>query len=140
MTRRATRRAALGAILAAPLASVPAAAKTTVPGISPELARLIRKSQRADDRLMAEKDEVDGFSPGNMRAAAVLRCLVAKFPSSSIADVLAKASHTIAIWGHDCALEEQEAATADGGCYLDDMARAVLLDLVRLTGEDAPCA
>lgn len=138
MKAQATRRATLGAILAAPLMVSPAAA-IPVSGVSPELARLIRKSTRADDRLMAEKDEVDGFSPGNMRAAAALRCRVAMFSSNSIADVLAKASHTIAIWGHECAQEEQEAATADGSAYLDDMARAVLLDLARLAGEDAPC-
>lgn len=139
MTARSTRRAALGAILAAPLASVPAAAIAPARGISSELARLIRKSQRADDRVNALL-EGEGYPYGPVKAAASLRCRIAKFEAAGLADVLAKAKHTIAIWGHDCAREEQEAATADGSCYLDDMARAVLLDLVRLTGEDAPCA
>ena len=138
MTHRATRRAAPGAILAAPLASVPSAAKATVPGVSPELARLIRKSQRADDRLKAEAE--DEWNPGNIRAAAALRCRVATFKSVSMADVLAKARHTVAIWGRECAEEEFEAAVVDGTAYLTDMAHAVFLDLARLTGEDAPCA
>ena len=133
-----TRRAALGAILAAPLASVPAMALTPVSGISPKLARLIRKSQAADDRLRAEAE--DEWNPGNIRAAAALRCRVAKFPSASLADVLAKASHTVSIWGFDCAKEEFEDATADGFAYLDHMAQAVLLDLVRVTGRGTLCA
>ena len=142
MTHRATRRATLGAILAAPLASVPAAAKAAVPGVSPELARLIRKSQAADDRLKAEDTDVGGrgFSRCSMRAAAALRCRVATFKSASMADVLAKARHTAAIWEIDCAQEEFEAATANGECYLDDMAHGVFLDLLRVAGEGDPCA
>jgi hypothetical protein len=137
MSAPSTRRAALGAILAAPLAASPATAKTALPGISPELARLIRKSQAADDRLRAEDSDVGGrgFSRGSMRAAAALRCRVATFKSASMADVLAKARHTAAIWEIDCAQEEFEAATANGECYLDDMAHGVFLDLLRVAGE-----
>lgn len=138
MSNRATRRAALGAILAAPLASVPAAAGIPAAGVSPELARLIRKSQRADDCLRAQ--DGDEWNPGNIRAAAALRCRVAKFRASGIADVLAKAKHTVAVWGYECAQEEFEAATAEGFAYVNDMAIAVALDLARLAGEDAPCA
>lgn len=111
---RTSRRAALGAILAAPLATSPVAAKANVPGISPELARLIRKSRIANARVDAEINE-PGFLHGSVRAAAALRCRVARFPSNSIADVLAKARHTVAVWDHDCCQEEFEAATARAG-------------------------
>ena len=138
MSARATRRAALGAILAAPLATSSAAAVIPASGISPELARLIRKSQRADDRLRAEAE--DEWNPGSMLAAAALRYRVATFRAASLADVLAKARHTVAVWGYECAKEQFEAATAEGSACVDDMAIAVLLDVARLAGESGPCA
>ncbi|MFY9291748.1 MAG: hypothetical protein WAP03_13775 [Methylorubrum rhodinum] len=139
MSAHSTRRAALGAILATPLASMLATARAAVPGVSPELARLIRKSRVANERVNVEIHE-PGYPYGSVRAAAALRCRVARFKPAGMADVLAKARHTVAIWGRECAEGEFEDATAEGGAYLDDMAHAVLLDLVRLVGEDAPCA
>ncbi|MCJ2056668.1 hypothetical protein MKL09_08880 [Methylobacterium sp. J-048] len=130
-----TRRAALGAILAAPLASVPAA---TAPTVSPELARIIAEhdAHRAvmednpDDERPTKEDRCEG---GRLRA------LVAGFPSVGWADTMAKAACLARLWPVEEAEEEMRSQVDAGYAYLDCMALAIACEVMRL-GEAQRCA
>lgn len=128
--RPLSRRGLVVGLAAAPLAALPANA-LTVSAISPELAQLIRRSARANERVRLE-GEADRYPPAARRAAGVFRLQVASFPSAGLPDVLAKAAHIEAIWGDGGMQGELDAQTSEGACYLDTMALAVALDLAKL--------
>lgn len=130
-----TRRAALGAILAAPLASVPAAAASTV---SDELVRLIAEhdAQRAamddqpDDECPTKDQRIEG---GRLRAR------VAGFPSNGWPDTMAKAACLARLYPVNEAEDEVRSACESGYAYLDCMALNIACEVMRY-GEGMPCA
>lgn len=134
MTARSTRRAALGSILAAPLASVPAAATTPAPNVSPELARLIAECIEADHTLRdcakGDPDFVDW--PRHLCVASGLaRGRVVRFASVSHADVQAKLRLLALIYPvADIRCEAEP--DGKGHAYLDNVALSVVADLLEL--------
>lgn len=140
-----TRRAALGAILAAPLASVPVAASSA----SPSLANLVARYERLDALLQAESDRLEkaGWRRRNDmhdRLAAVcgkLRGRICQHPSTSMDDVLLKVRAFALSTSFDDGREELECnlQSRDGHAYLDDIALAVIVNLVGLR-EGKRCA
>lgn len=143
MTAR-TRRAALGAILAAPLASVPAAAtvaapRSSVPPVSRKLARLIAKHDRINAILNAESDDCNPARRGTARAAGAIRARVTAFPSASFADILAKAACLARLWPLSDAEGEVQSKAASGHVYMDDMALNIAMEVMKL-GEGMLCA
>lgn len=130
MTRQSSRRSLLCGLAGVPLVALSSSA-STVGAVSPELARLIRKSGLLNARLKAET-EADIFRDGLMQAAGVLRRRVVAHPSVTLADVLAKAQHTAEAWGAEALQYEHGEMVASETCYVDDMAVAVIFDLSRL--------
>lgn len=137
----ATRRAALGAILTAPLTGGAVTAQPLTPAVSPELLRLIAKHDRINAILEEEGDNDDISLPsyGTMRAAAVARTRVLGFQSAGMADVLAKAACLGRLWPtEDLALELQFKLKKSEVC-MDEMALGLALDLMRMA-EGSLCA
>lgn len=140
-----TRRAALGAILAAPLAggavtaSHSRATAAARPAASPELVRLIAKHDRINAILDCEADERDSTKPGTRRAAGMARARVTAFPSQSLADILAKAACLARLWPIAEAEEEVRDKAASGHVYIDCMALNIFVEVMKL-GEGALCA
>ena len=131
-----TRRAALGAILAAPLASVPVVASAPV---SPELARLIVKHDRINAILDAECDGERFASEDTCRAAGLARARVAGFRSQGLPDILAKAACLARLYPlADMELEVREEVET-GHANLDCMAHNIAAELMRF-GEGTLCA
>ncbi|MET3411634.1 hypothetical protein [Methylobacterium sp. 1030] len=135
MSTASTRRAALGAILAAPLASVPATASAA--SATPALVRLIAKNDRINDLLNAS-DGASGFDPGLVRAAGVIRSRVAAFPSRGLPDILAKASCLARLYPLADA-EEQVRESLNGYAFLDEMSVALAVEVMKLA-EGTLCA
>lgn len=136
MSGATSRRAALGAILAAPFATVPAKAAASV---TPELARLIAKHNRIN-AILEDEGAGDGFpSNGTCRAAGMARARVAGFPSKGLPDIVAKAVCLMRVYG----IPEAEGEIADhcerGHIYLDAMAVGIALEAARY-GEGTLCA
>ena len=131
-----TRRAAFGAILAAPLASVPAFSRE-MPSASPQLVRLIAKHDRINERLRAIEDDED--QRGLCRAAGAIRARVAGFQSRSFADTLAKAACMARLWPLADAEAEVRRDVASGYVYMDLMALNIAVEVMRL-GEGTLCA
>ena len=134
-----TRRAALGAMLAAPLASVPAIAGPAAsqsPAASPQLVRLIAKHDRINERLRAVEDDED--QRGLSRAAGAIRARVAGFQSRSFVDTLAKASCLARMWPLVDAEAEVRRDVASGYVYMDLMALNIAVEVMRL-GEGSLC-
>ena len=130
-----TRRAALGAILAAPLASVPAVAAPTV---SPELARIIAEHD-AHRAVMDDRPDDEWPTKENRCEGGRLRALVAGFPSAGWADTMAKAACLARLWPIEEAEEEMRFQVDAGYAYLDCMALAIACEVMRL-GEGGSCA
>lgn len=137
-----TRRAAIGAILAAPLASVPAAANFPgsgkLPAVSPELVRLIAKHDRINERLNASSYETS-CNHGLVRAAGAMRARVAGFPSHGLPDILAKAECLARLYPLADAEHEVREEIASGHAYLDCMALNIAIEVMKL-GEGTLCA
>ena len=131
-----TRRAALGAILAAPLSSVPAISRE-MPSASPQLLRLIAKHDRINECLRAVEDDED--QRGLSRAAGAIRARVAGFQSKSFADTLAKASCLARMWPLVDAEAEVRRDVASGYVYMDLMALNIAVEVMQL-GEGTLCA
>lgn len=133
-----TRRAALGAILAAPLASVPAVAATQ--SVSAGLTRLIAKHDRINEMLFSsESDDGYSFNEGLMRAAAAMRGRVLSYPAQGLPDILAKVECLARLWPLDELRKEVAKAARSGHVTIDDMAEGIVLELA-LLGEGAPRA
>lgn len=128
--RSLSRRGLVAGLAVAPLAAVSSGDSVAL-AVSPELARLIRKSGRLNARVRSEA-ESDQWPPGLCHAAGVLRFRVAIFPCAGLADVLAKAVHLNEAWGEGGMQGEFDLGTHEGTCYLDGMALAIALDLARL--------
>jgi hypothetical protein len=125
-----SRRAALGAILAAPLASVPAVATST---ISPALSRIIAEH----DAHQATKDDwPDSVWPteAERKEAGRLRALVAGYPSAGWPDTMAKAACLARLWPVAEAEDEVRSECEGGHAYLECMALAIACEVMRLGG------
>lgn len=138
MSTAATRRAALGTILAAPLASMPARAEQRA--ASPKLVRLIAKHDRINAMLKASGDE-DGlhYPKGLIRAAGAMRARLLGFPSRGLPDILAKAACMARLYPLADLEEELNSEVASGHVYIDEVALGIALDLMKL-GEGTLCA
>ncbi|MCJ2133015.1 hypothetical protein MKK69_02845 [Methylobacterium sp. J-026] len=130
-----TRRAALGAILAAPLASVPAVATPTV---SPGLTQLIEEHD-AHRAVMDDRPDDEWPTKGNRCQSGRLRALVAGFPSSSWADTMAKAACLARSWPIEEAEAEIRSQADTGFAYLECIALAIACEVMRHE-EGMPCA
>lgn len=141
-----TRRAALGAILAAPISGVAVAA--TPPGSSSSLQTLVRRYSHFHAQLIAEGERLDNISGpkghSNYGRLVVLcgrlRTRIALHPVQGLGDVLLKvkayAVSTSADEGRQdlrCRLNRQ-----GGHAYEDDVAAAATFDLMQLGGI-GPC-
>ncbi|SFM10100.1 hypothetical protein [Methylobacterium pseudosasicola] len=142
-----TRRAALGAILAAPLtggavmalpSNVP---QPTAPAVSPELVRLIAKHDRINAILNRETQTDDSSLPsyGTMRAARHARTRVTGFSSRSFADTLAKAACLGRLWPTDELAIEVGLKVRQTEVCMDEMALGLALELMRFA-EGTLCA
>ncbi len=129
-----TRRAALGAILAAPLASVPAVAAT----VSPKLARFIAEH---DAHRVVMDDHAENESPSreDCRKAGRLRARIVRFPSAGWADTMAKAACLARLYPLADAEEDLVAELRDDHAYLDAMALGIACEVMRY-GEARQCA
>lgn len=152
-----TRRAALGAILAAPLtggavmalpsgSSQPVAAAADfpesgkLPAVSPELVRLIAKHDRIDAMLKASvSDDGVEYDQGLMRAAGAMRARVLSYPASGLPDILAKVACVARLWPLSDLREEVAQAAQSGRATIDDMVEGIVLELA-LLAEGTLCA
>ena len=142
-----TRRAALGAILAAPLTggavmALPSGSpQPVVSAVSPELVRLIAKHDRINAILDEETDTDDLSLPsyGTMRAACVARTRVLGFQSAGMADVLAKAACLGRLWPTEELALELRWKVKNSEVCMDEMAMGLALDLMRIA-EGTLCA
>ena len=130
-----TRRAALGAILAAPLASVPAVAMSAV---SPKLAQFIAEHD-AHRAVMDDRPGDEWPTKENRCEGGRLRALVAGYPSKGWADTMAKAACLARLWPIEEAEEEMRSQVDTGHAYLDCMALAIACEVMRY-GEGGSCA
>jgi hypothetical protein len=139
----ATRRAALGAILSAPLTGGAVMAlpsetpQPTTPAASPKLVRLIAKHDRIE-RLLRDASE-EGAHRGLVRAAGAMWARVAGFQSASFADTLAKAACLARMWPLADAEAEVRRDAGSGYAYMDCMALNIAVEVMRL-GEGSQCA
>ena len=135
---RTSRRAALGAILGAPLASVPTVAAT--PSVSPKLARLIAKHDRINAKLDAACDVLGfGYPRGLIKAAAAMRAQVVRYPCANMADVMAKALCVARLWPVEDLQFEIDKAPPRDGCSMDVMSLGIVMELAMMGGMK-PCA
>ena len=133
MSAPKTRRAALGAILTAPLVGLPAAAAIPAAGVSPELARLIAECVEADSAMDRDANGDPDYIPPRplCLAAGLARGRVASFASTSHADVQAKLRLLAVIYPVTDIRGEAEPGD-DGHAYLDNVALSVVADLLEL--------
>ena len=129
-----TRRAALGAILAAPLTSVPAAASSA----SPKLAQIIAEHD-AHRAVMNDHPEDEAPTREDCRKAGRLRARIVRFPSQGWADTMAKAACLARLYPLRDAEEDLAHELKDNHAYLDAMALGIACEVMRL-GEAKQCA
>jgi hypothetical protein len=142
-----TRRAALGAILAAPLTggtvmALPSGSPLPVkPTVSPELVRLIAKHDRINAIIIRETETDDLSLPsyGTMRAARHARTRVTGFPSRSFADTLAKAACLGRLWPTNELAIEVGLKVRQSEVCMDEMALGLALELMQFA-EGTLCA
>ena len=135
MSAPASRRGLMLGLAALPLAG---GAVVATPAVTPKLARLIAKHDAMNDRLNAPADD-GGCNSGLVRAAGALRARVAGFPSQGLPDILAKAACLGRMWPtEDLEVEVLEKLSC-GYAYMDDMATALVAELIRF-GEATLCA
>ncbi|MGH1590431.1 hypothetical protein ACRBEV_21465 [Methylobacterium phyllosphaerae] len=140
MATPSTRRAALGALIALPAASLPALAAPA----SPELLRMVvdyeATEQARDDET--ERLEAVGWRESDStwsrlcRDCGSKRAAIALHPAQSIADVMLKARALAFKLNLADDWEDLRRAIADnyGHAYDRDVAHAAMLDLARLGG------
>lgn len=132
-----TRRAAIGAILAVPLASAPMVAATAV---SPALVALIAEHDRINAALDASgNDWGPSLDQSLIRSAGSLRGKIAAFPTRGWPDTMAKAACLARVWTIEGAEEELQSQIGGGYAYLADMALAIACEVMR-HGEAWACA
>lgn len=129
-----TRRAALGAILAAPLASAPATASS----VSPKLAQIIAEHD-AHRAVMDDHPEDEAPTREDCRKAGRLRARIVRFPSLGWADTMAKAACLARLYPLRDAEEDLACELKDNHAYLDAMALNIVVEVMQL-GEGTLCA
>ncbi|GEP01893.1 hypothetical protein [Methylobacterium haplocladii] len=145
MTAPASRRSVLCGLTALPLVGGAALAGAEVAAAgSPALVRLVERYEAIDRAINVETDRLDDLSwqPSHdthtrlCRLGGQLRRRIACHPSVSMSDVLLKARAYAATIdpAEDWASMQETFASRDGHAYDEDLAEAVVLDIIRLSG------
>ncbi|MCJ2023675.1 hypothetical protein [Methylobacterium sp. J-067] len=139
-----TRRTALGALAAAPLAGLPlkGVGIRLPPDVSPELTALIAEHDRTNALLNAYLDDENCeylVHAEYVGTAGAMRVKVLAFPSRNLSDILAKAACVLRLRPVEDLQAEVDLKSKSEHVYLNDMSNGLLLELHHLM-EGTLCA